>query len=160
MTGVIRFLRVTVHQTLNLRHVVLWPDHPVSHVRLPEDDDGYHYGAFLPKQTQPAAVISLFLQPLPSVTQEANALAISPQSNVPLACRFRKFACDPALQGRGIGTGLLKYIIDVSRNELGAAVIWCDARTSTAEWYQRRGMQAFGPIFYKGPIEYVRMKIS
>ena len=34
----------------------------------------------------------------------------------------------------------------------------CDARIATQEWYKRRGFQPFGPKFFKGPVEYVRMK--
>lgn len=158
MTGEINFHRVTVKQTMHLRHVVLWPEHPVSHVRLPEDDDGYHYGAFVPQYSQPAAVISLFIERLPPTSPGSDAQTTVTDEDASVAVRFRKFACDPALQGRGIGTQLLKYVMDVARKELGVSAVWCDARTSSAEWYERRGMQAFGQTFLKGPIEYIRMK--
>ncbi|KAJ2986901.1 hypothetical protein NUW54_g9586 [Trametes sanguinea] len=39
----------------------------------------------------------------------------------------------------------------------GFNVVWCDARLSAAGWYERRGMQRFGEMFFKGEIEYVRM---
>ncbi len=74
------------------------------------------------------------------------------------AARFRKFACDPAHQGRGIGTALLKHVFDVAVSEMVCGVIWCDARLSAAGWYERRGMRRFGETFFKGDIEYVRMK--
>lgn len=64
------------------------------------------------------------------------------------------------MQGRGVGTALLKYAMDFARDDLDAAILWCDARVSSAEWYARRGLAQFGTKFYKGPIEYVRMKID
>ncbi|KAJ8522277.1 hypothetical protein ONZ45_g1169 [Pleurotus djamor] len=44
----ISFRQIQPTQTIPLRHSVLWPDAPISHVLLPEDDLGWHYGAFLP----------------------------------------------------------------------------------------------------------------
>lgn len=122
---------------------------------------GVHFGAFLAEPTSPkecpVAVISLFLEalPIPVPTEwgfERRVLAP--------AARFRKFACDPAHQGHGVGTALLSHTFEYAQKTLGCSVVWCDARAKTAKWYERRGMQRFGEIFYKGPIEYVRMKIE
>lgn len=64
------------------------------------------------------------------------------------------------MQGRGTGTALLKYAMEFARSDLDAGAFWCDARVSSAEWYTRRGLVQFGPKFYKGPVEYVRMRID
>ena len=146
--------RISAEQTVPLRHSVLWPDKPVSYVLLPEDASGYHYGAFLPDTTSPVAVISVFVDPLPPSSDAPS----SPSDIKVKAARFRKFACDPAYQGRGIGTMLLQHVFDAAVSEMNCGVIWCDARTSAAGWYERRGMKKFGEMFYKGDIEYVRMK--
>ena len=130
---------------------MLWPDKPVSYVLLPEDDAGHHFGAFLAETSVPAAVISLFVEPLPAAETSG-----SPAS--PRAARFRKFACAPSHQGRGIGSALLRHTFAAAKDELGCAVIWCDGRLETAPWYEKRGMWRFGDLFYKGPIEYVRMR--
>ena len=74
--------------------------------------------------------------------------------------RFRKFACEPEFQGKGIGTQLLMKILSISRTELDATTVWCDARATARGWYMKRGLIPFGPIFYKGPEEYVRMRID
>ncbi|KIP07920.1 hypothetical protein PHLGIDRAFT_127354 [Phlebiopsis gigantea 11061_1 CR5-6] len=144
-TPAIRIRRIAPEDTVALRHTVLWPDKPVSYVLLPEDGAGHHFGAFLSETPVPVAVISLFVEPLLAETS-------------PRTARFRKFACDPSHQGCGIGSALLRHIFTVAKSELGCAVIWCDGRVKTAPWYEKRGMRRFGDLFYKGPVEYVRMK--
>ncbi|CDO72270.1 hypothetical protein BN946_scf184970.g122 [Trametes cinnabarina] len=147
--------RISAEETVPLRHAVLWPDRPISYVLLPEDSSGFHFGAFVPESSTPVAVISLFYDPsLSSATQNLASQSVDPSSRV---ARFRKFACDPAYQGKGIGTRLLQHAFEVAAKEMGCSVIWCDARLSAAGWYERRGMRKVGKIFYKGDIEYVRM---
>ena len=155
----VQIRRITPQDTVALRHTVLWPDKPVSYVLLPEDDSGHHFGAFLPAANTPLAVISLFIEQLPTDRSEAETAGTDDsQVSSPKVARFRKFACDLSHQGRGIGSALLKYTFKAAKEELGCWVIWCDARMETAPWYEKRGMVRFGELFYKGPIEYVRMK--
>lgn len=147
---------IKTEDTISLRHSVLWPNAPLSKVRLPEDDDGWHFGAFVESEADPVAVISIFLEPLPIDNNQ-----VWPSGTMPItAARFRKFACDPSYQGRGVGTKLLKHARTFAQAELNANVVWCDARTSTRGWYEKRGMVPFGETFFKGPVEYVRMQIG
>lgn len=125
-------------QTYALRHAVLWPDKPLAYVQLPADEAGLHYGALVGGEVR--AVISLFV--------EADGVA-----------RFRKFATDPAWQGRGLGTALLHHVVAVARAQ-GAHALWCDARQSTLAFYQRFGLAPEGGVFYKGDIPYVRLRCS
>ncbi|KAI0671217.1 GCN5-related N-acetyltransferase [Trametes maxima] len=143
--------QISAEETVPLRHSVLWPNHPVSHVLLPEDASGLHYGAFLPGTSAAVSVISVFRDPLPSPVDS------EPSIPAPPAARFRKFACAPEHQGKGVGTQLLRHIFETVVLEMACTVVWCDARTSAAGWYERRGMQRFGEVFLKGDIEYVRM---
>ena len=129
---------ITPAQTYALRHAVLWPDKPLAYVQLPDDEAGLHYGALVSGEVR--AVISLFV--------EADGVA-----------RFRKFAADPAWQGRGLGTALLHHVVAVARAQ-GAHVLWCDARQSTLAFYQRFGLAPEGGVFYKGDIPYVRLSRS
>ncbi|EPQ54900.1 hypothetical protein GLOTRDRAFT_43454, partial [Gloeophyllum trabeum ATCC 11539] len=139
--------------TIFLRHSVLWPDQAVSYVCLPEDEKGKHYGAFVQETNSPICVVSLFAEPLPCAVPEFD-------SNSTIAVRFRKFACAPSYQGRGIGTALLKHAFISARTHLSASVVWCDARLSASRWYEKRGMRPFGESFWKGDIEYTRMWIA
>ena len=125
-------------QTYALRHAVLWPDKPLSYVQLPDDAAGQHFGAFAAGEL--LAVISLFK----SADGEA---------------RFRKFATDPAWQGRGVGTALLHHVIGVAQAQQAHA-LWCDARQNTLPFYQRFGLQPEGEVFYKGDLPYVRLRRS
>jgi GNAT superfamily N-acetyltransferase len=100
----------------------------------------------------PVAVISVFAE---SVPEEPSSAAAELSS---LGVRFRKFACNPDFQGRGIGTILLEYVMAITRDEFKVDVLWCDARLVTARWYQKRGFARFGSTFFKGEVEYVRMK--
>lgn len=118
-------------QTYPLRHEVLWPDKPFAYVMLEEDAEGRHFGAF--RGDELLAVISLF---------EKDGVA-----------RFRKFATRPDCQRQGIGTRLLARVIEEAR-QLGAHKLWCDARLSAADFYQRFGMKPEGTVFYKGAIPY------
>jgi GNAT superfamily N-acetyltransferase len=140
--------------TIALRHAVLYPHLPPEAVKLPEDERGRHFGAFIDGAPLPTAVISLFAELLPLATV-ASPLEQPPQE----AVRFRKFACAVKEQGRGIGSILLNHAMSIARSEMGAHVLWCDARLETADWYGRKGMETFGQTFWKNRIEYVRMKI-
>ncbi|MGM9508231.1 GNAT family N-acetyltransferase [Larkinella sp. GY13] len=123
--------QIKPEHTYALRHEVLWPDKPFDYVVLEEDAEGHHYGAF--QDADLVAVISLF---------EENGVA-----------RFRKFATRPDCQRQGVGTHLLKRVIDEARN-LGAHTLWCDARLSAADFYRRFGMGPEGEVFHKGEIPY------
>ena len=165
--------KITTEDTIPLRHSVLWPNKPPSHVCLPEDANGTHYGAFLPLRETPVAVISLFLED-PPLLKDGNDTEMNLKSENPnltgdeicyrtvqqRAVRFRKFACEREFQGKGIGTQLLVYVLSRARIELDAATVWCDARVTAREWYIKRGLVPFGPTFYKGPEEYIRMRID
>ncbi|KAF8148219.1 hypothetical protein B0H34DRAFT_679849 [Crassisporium funariophilum] len=160
-----RFAKVAVAETLQLRHSVLWPNMPLAHVCLPEDGVGLHLGALLPHKSGPIAVISLFIQGVPidkdfslSRTNDGQDIVLDDTSK--RAVQFRKFACDPEFQGKGIGTQLLMYALSMSRSQLDVTTVWCDARTTAQGWYAKRGFVPFGECFHKGPVEYIRMQID
>jgi len=158
----IRIDKISKDQTMQLRHSVLWPDLPLSHVCLPEDDEGFHYGAFLPQRDTPIAVISLFRENIPTDEEtrdpEPGLSSANSMTHYCEAVRFRKFVCEPQYQGQGYGSQLLLHALSMVRYEWGVTMAWCDARTATQDWYKRRGFQPFGPKFFKGAVEYVRMK--
>ena len=128
---------ITHEQTYPLRHSVLWPDKPLDYVKVENDAEGYHYGAFQNRDL--VAVISLFID-----GQTA---------------RFRKFATHPDYQRKGIGSILMNHVIGEAQR-LGANEVWCDARLDAADFYRRFGMEAVSEVFYKGPIPYARFSLT
>ncbi|GAB3995332.1 GNAT family N-acetyltransferase [Spirosoma daeguense] len=142
---------ITPEQTYPLRHSVLWPDKPFDYVKVENDSEGHHFGAF--KNDELVAVISLFVE------QEKNSNRTQPlRDNVGWA-RFRKFAARPDLQRQGIGTKLLNHVIAEARR-LGATTLWCDARLDAADFYRRFKMEAISEVFYKGAIPYAKFSRS
>ena len=124
---------ITTEQTYPLRHTVLWPDKPFEYVKIENDEEGHHFGAF--RDDELVAVISLFVNGKES--------------------RFRKFAARPDCQRQGIGTLLLNHVMAEAKR-LGAATLWCDARLDAADFYRRFSMEAVSDIFYKGTIPYAK----
>jgi GNAT superfamily N-acetyltransferase len=62
------------------------------------------------------------------------------------ACQVRGMAVDPGYQRRGIGKRLLAEIERVA-GENGVSVIWANARTPAAEFYQRNGWEIVSEMF-------------
>jgi GNAT superfamily N-acetyltransferase len=133
---------ITPAQTYPLRHAVLWPDKPLDYVKVDNDNDGYHFGAF--SNDELVAVISLFVE--------------GETTKRPVA-RFRKFATHPDFQRKGIGSQLMSHIINEARR-LNAATLWCDARLDAADFYRRFGMESVSEVFYKGLIPYAKFSLT
>ncbi|KAF9235645.1 hypothetical protein BU15DRAFT_89498 [Melanogaster broomeanus] len=122
-TSLLRITPITAEQTTELRHL---------------DKHGYHFGAFVPSQDQPVAVISVFFEPIPLPSAGTNKDG-NEGSHLGISARFRKFACHP---------------------EMDAKILWCDARLSSSQWYRKRGLIPFGDTFLKESVEYTRMKMD
>lgn len=117
--------------TWRLRQRVLYPAKKLYEMEMEEDNDGYHFGAF--ENNELVGVVSLF--PIGKDFQ------------------FRKFAVDETMQNKGIGTELLKYIINFSINE-GSERIWCNARISAIGFYLKLGFIQTGTLFSKNGFDY------
>ncbi len=134
---IISIRSITPEQTYPLRHSVLWPDKPFDYVKVENDEEGHHFGAF--RDEELVAVISLFVNKNES--------------------RFRKFAARPDCQRQGIGTLLLNHVMDEAKRQ-GATTLWCDARLDAADFYRRFGMEAVSEVFHKGPIPYAKFSCT
>ena len=138
---------ISTEQTYPLRHAVLWPDKPFDYVKIENDDEGHHYGAF--RDDELVAVISLFVD-----GETAN-----PRRAVRRTARFRKFAARPDCQRMGIGTQLMNHVIAEARR-MNATTLWCDARLDAADFYRRFGMEPVSEVFYKGLIPYAKFSLT
>lgn len=132
---------ITVEQirpevTWHIRHVVMWPDKPVEFVKLSDDFEGMHYGLF--DDNTLTSVISCF---------ERNG-----------EVQFRKFATLVERQGKGLGTHLLKYIIEDAKSK-GLKRIWCNARADKKHFYEKFGLRETARRFVKENVEFVIMEL-
>ena len=129
--------QITPEQTWEIRHKVLWPDQPFDYVKIPNDDEGLHFGYFVDGKL--VSIISGFIDPSTKAAQ------------------FRKFATLYEYQGKGYGSRLLSHLI----NELiakGAQSIWCNARVNATALYKRFGMKKTDQTYTKLGFDYVVME--
>lgn len=129
--------QIKTSETWSLRHQVMWPGRSIDYVKLPEDEQGIHYGLFVSGGL--ISVISLF------ITQEE--------------AQFRKFATLTSAQGKGYGTRLLSHLITQAEYK-GIKRLWCNARIDKTAYYRRFGMTPTQTTFSKGGIDYMVMELS
>lgn len=129
--------KIQTEETYDLRHRVMWPDHPLDFIKLPEDKDGVHFGLFVDGKL--VSIISLFVD-----GTEA---------------QFRKFATESKKQGKGYGSQLLSYLLEyaASRN---LKRIWCNARVDKTEFYQKFGFSETQSTYVKGGIDFIILEKS
>ncbi len=121
--------------TWPIRQAVMWPDKNLDYVQLPDDANGIHFGLYTDQQL--VSVVSLFIQ-------ESKA-------------QFRKFATLTTEQGKGYGSQLLTYLISTA-TQYPISILWCNARTSKAAFYEKFGFIQTSRAFVKDGISYVVME--
>jgi GNAT superfamily N-acetyltransferase len=109
----------------------MYPKEMIHQMEMPEDVEGIHFGAFT--EDKLAGVISLFSEGT--------------------IYQFRKFAVDNSMQGKGIGSKILQYVIDFAKAE-GGTRIWCNARITAINFYAKFGFTATGQRFSRKGIDY------
>jgi GNAT superfamily N-acetyltransferase len=117
--------RARFDEILALRHAELRPGLPVDTAVF--EDDGkattIHLGAFANEGEAPVGCASLVLRPWQGVP----------------AYQLRGMATRSDLVRRGIGRALLTFIEDLVRDQTPLQLLWCNARASAVEFYQRTG---------------------
>lgn len=127
--------QITPELTWRLRHEVLYPEIPIYKMWMDEDDEGYHFGAFMDNQL--VGIVSLFMKGADH--------------------QFRKFAVHPSVQGKGVGKTLLDYVTGFSKAE-GAQRLWCNARDTAIGFYLKSGFRQTGETFSKNGFNYEIME--
>ncbi|WP_370227852.1 GNAT family N-acetyltransferase [Cognatishimia sp.] len=133
--------QISAAQTLALRQAVLWPEHPIEASKVEGDETALHFGGFLGGDL--ICVASLFQDG----GQDGGGV------------RLRKFATDPAHQGKGFGSDMLVYLVAQAR-EAGASDFWFDARETALGFYERHGFTTKGERFFKKGLPYWRMSLA
>jgi GNAT superfamily N-acetyltransferase len=130
----IRFANAS--EVLNLRHLVLRTGLARETAIFSGDDEPEtrHLVAVVPSDGSIVGCASFVVRPFPN------------QPNVP-AWQLRGMAVDPARQGCGIGGQLLAFGEDIVRKSSFPHLLWCNARTPAARFYEQNGWQRVGEEF-------------
>ena len=132
----VNFDAVDVSDILEFRQVMLWPDKPLSHVMLPDDDSATHICGRLNQRI--IAVGSFFL------TGDS--------------AQLRKLAVDPEYRGQSLGKSLVRFGIR-KLAEAETKVLWCDARVESVGFYERLGFEVDQSVFEKSGAQYRKAAI-
>ncbi len=128
--------QIPAAMTWHLRQEVMYPDFELEQVKLPDDEDGIHFGLF--DQNQLISVISTFQQGA--------------------EMQLRKFATRNEFQGQGYGKQLFEYVLDFSKSKK-VKRIWMNARTNVSGLYERYGFQKTEQTYFKDGYDFVIMEI-
>lgn len=127
--------QISQELTWRIRRDVLYPGQALDKIRLPDDDHGTHLGLF--DDNKLICVLSYF--------KSKNSI------------QFRKFATLEAYQGKGYGSELLNYLLEICDKE-GIETIWCNARKNAANFYSKFGFRETDQTFQKDGVDFVIME--
>lgn len=122
---------IAADDTYKIRHRVLWPNRPISEIKIPEDINARHFGAYIDGKL--VGVVSLF--------REGDTF------------QFRKLAVLAEYRGHGIGKTLINSCI-IEARKYQVKSLWCDARSSAIEFYKKLGFSVETDVFMKNGKEY------
>jgi GNAT superfamily N-acetyltransferase len=120
--------------TISVRWPVLRPGFSRETAVFDGDDapGTLHLGAFDGERL--VGVASIYLAPFPA------------QPGVTPAFQLRGMATLPEVRGAGFGKALLAACVSAAR-EKDAVLLWCNARTGAAKFYEKNGWQIVGDEF-------------
>ncbi|WP_257667853.1 GNAT family N-acetyltransferase [Parapedobacter tibetensis] len=125
---------IATEDTLPLRSSVLRNGEPTTECYFQADDlpTTFHLGYHSPVDE----IVSILTCQLESM---------EPYTGI--GYRLRGMATHPEWQGKGIGTLLLKEVIDHLANEMKADYLWCNARRVAHDFYQNLGFEFLSEEF-------------
>lgn len=132
---------ITWQESLPIRHKVLWPNKPELFCQLEEDKESRHYGVFIDNQL--VCVASLYSKTVNGISR----------------ARLKQFATLKEFQGKGIGTKLLKHILDDLKSHK-ENYIWCDISSKALDYYTRLGFETTGSKYAKANKEYYTVSLK
>jgi len=126
-----------------LRQAVLRPHQGIADVVWEGDDDPgtTTFGAVDRSSDAIVGVATVFREPAPFDLGQAGVPAGA--GNDATTWRLRGMATREDLQGRGIGSMVLKVALDHVAAE-GGDLLWCNARVGAVAFYERAGFSTFG----------------
>jgi len=119
-----------------LRQAVLRPHQTLAECVYPGDNDetSFHYGAFHDDQLVTIASVNV---------ERETRFEQFPQTR---QLRLRGMATDPSCRGHGFGKAVLQRCLAHAWST-GAELLWCNARTTAAGYYERMGFLVIPDTF-------------
>lgn len=132
-------LSITSSDTHLLRQKILRPNQPLSEMEFPHDNDKetFHLGLYIDNKL--SGIASVYKENMPDNTEST----VNTEKN---SYRLRGMAIDDNLQGNGLGK-LLLYKIILDLREKHGNLLWCNARTHAAGFYEASGFEIVGDAF-------------
>ena len=129
---------ISAAETIAVRWPVLRPGFPRETASFDGDDapGTLHFGTFDGERL--VGVASIYLVPCPE--------KITAQPDASPAFQLRGMATLPEVRGAGFGRALLNACVAAAQ-EKGATILWCNARTSAADFYAKNGWRIVGAEF-------------
>lgn len=129
--------RVEVGDTLALRQAVLRPHQSIEEVSIPGDDDPSTAAfAAIDGAGELLSVARVTLEAVPFPTR-----GLSPAGTP--EWRLRGMATQPGARNRGVGSAVLRAVIDYVGAH-GGGLLWCSARVPAVGLYRRAGFTTYG----------------
>ena len=137
MTEQLEVRRISSPETVALRREVLRPDRSLEESIFPGDDYSTteHWGAFIGDEL--VGVASIYPEPLPL------EVALPTTGST---WRLRGMAVAEGRRNRGVGKVLLDACIQSIRSN-GGTLLWCNARSTAINFYQREGFESCSEDF-------------
>ena len=132
-----KFEIVKAEDILEFRQAMLWPDMPISHVMVAQDDTAIHLCAR--ERGKIYAAGSFFLSAK--------------------RAQLRKLAVDAECRGKGIGRRLVSKGSDIVRKQ-GAKELWCDARVDSVGFYESLGFRIEEHVYLKAGERYRKATLA
>lgn len=130
-----KIIEIDWQDTIPIRHRVLSPDKSPEYSIVEGDPEALHYGAFI----------------------DAKLVCVASIHKDKRSARLRKFATLPEYQGQGVGSKMVKHIVNTLK-DAGIELLWFDARETAISFYRRFGFEVFGERFYKGDVPHFKMQ--
>lgn len=128
--------QIPAAMTWHLRHEVMYPEMDLEAVKLPDDEEGVHFGLF--DENRLISVISTF--------EHGGEI------------QLRKFATRNEFQGKGYGKQLFEFVLDFAKSK-NMERVWMNARTNVAGLYERYGFEKTEQTYFKDGYDFVIMEL-
>ena len=133
--------QLSAEQVRQMRHTVLRPHQPPEQLVYPKDDieQTFHLGAYV--DGKQVSIASFLYDDHPELRSPG------------FQYRIRGMATLPEYRAQGLGTKLIEVGVDIIKENISIVTegekrrIWCNARESAFEFYEKCGFEIVGEMF-------------